>query len=272
MTTASESQASPSKAPFEGTSALITGGGTGMGKAIASALAELGSKVVVCGRRTEPLEATVAAITEAGGTAFSIPGDVANAKGCARLIEQSVDLLGGLDLLVNNAGVAASGPFAEVAGDDVDRVIDIDLKGPIHMTQAALPHLRAAAANKGGASVLNISSSVTQMALPNFALYSAAKAGVDMLTRCLALELAEHKIRVNALCPGVVRTPIFGTMMGESAADEFLDGFKEMVPIGRIGEPMDIARFAMTLLSPTNDWVTGAVIPIDGGLSLGPKP
>ncbi len=257
---------------FADRAALITGGGTGMGKAIASALADHGVKVVVCGRRTEPLEATVAEITEAGGTAFSIPGDVANAKGCARLIEQSADLLGGLDMLVNNAGIARSGPFEEVSAEDVDAVIDIDLKGPIHMTQAALPHLRLAASARGSASVLNISSSVTQMALANFALYSAAKAGVDMLTQCLALELAEHKIRVNAMCPGVVRTPIFSTMMGEQPATEFLDGFAPMVPIGRIGEPADIARLALTLLSPENNWITGAVVPIDGGLSLGPKP
>lgn len=269
MTTANTAQPDL-PAAFSGRTALVTGGGSGMGKSIACTLAALNVKVVVCGRRTEPLEEVVAEISQAGGQAFSIPGDVANAKGCARLVDQAVNLLGGLDLLVNNAGIAHIGPFDEVSAEDIDAVIDIDLKGPIHISQAALPHLRAAAQQHGGASILNISSSVTFMALNNYAVYSAAKAGLEMLTRCLALELAKDRVRVNALCPGVVRTPIFSTLMGDQAAEEFLNGFPTAVPLGRIGQPADIARLALTLLSPQNDWITGAIVPIDGGLSLGP--
>lgn len=257
---------------FHGRRALVTGGGTGMGEAIAKALAALGVRVVVCGRRTEPLEETVEEIKSAGGEAFSIPGDVANAKGCARLIEQATGLLDGLDLLVNNAGIARSGPFADIATEDVDAVIDIDLKGPIHLTQAALPHLRASGAEGRGPAVLNISSSVTQIAVANYAVYSAAKAGLNMLTKCLALELAADKIRVNAICPGVVRTPIFETMMSGDEAKGFLEGFGPAVPLGRVGEPGDIARIALPLLSPQNDWTTGSIVTVDGGISLGPLP
>ena len=255
-----------------GRRALVTGGGTGMGEGIAKALAALGVRVVVCGRRTEPLEKTVGEIKAAGGEAFSIPGDVANAKGCARLIEQSAGLLGGLDILVNNAGVARSGPFADLATEDVDAVIDIDLKGPIHLTQAALPHLRASGAEGRSPAILNISSSVTQIAVPNYAVYAAAKAGLNTLTQCLALELAADRIRVNAICPGVVRTPIFETMMSKDEAAGFLDGFGAAVPLGRVGEPGDIARMALPLLSPQNDWITGAIVTVDGGSSLGVMP
>ena len=255
-----------------GRRALVTGGGTGMGEAMAKALAALGVRVVVCGRRTEPLEETVEEIKAAGGEAFSIPGDVANAKGCARLIEQSTDLLDGLDLLINNAGIARSGPFADLATEDVDAVIDIDLKGPIHLTQAALPHLRTSGAEGRGPAILNISSSVTQIAVPNYAVYAAAKAGLNTLTKCLALELAADRIRVNAICPGVVRTPIFETMMPEDEAQGFLDSFGAAVPLGRIGEPGDISRIALPLLSPQNDWITGAIVTVDGGVSLGSLP
>ena len=133
--------------------------------------------------------------------------------------------------------------------------------------RAALPHLREQA--ERGSSILNISSNATLLALPNYSVYSAAKAGIDTLTRCLALELAADRIRVNAICPGVVETPIFETMMPAQDAKAFLSGFGEAVPLGRIGRPEDIARMAATLCDPTNDWVTGVVMPVDGGLSLG---
>ena len=150
--------------------------------------------------------------------------------------------------------------------DPVDLVVDIDLKGVLFVTRAAIPHLRASG---GDASIVNISSSLTQSPLANCSVYTAAKAGVDALTRGLAAELAADRIRVNAVLPGVVRTPIFETVMPSEEATAFLDGFGDEVPLGRIGEPDDVARAVVFLCDPANDWITGALLAVDGGLSLG---
>ncbi len=258
-----------SQQPFANRGALVTGGGTGIGRSIAMRLAAQGAHVVVCGRRTEPLESTVAEIKKAGGRAFSLPGDVANSKSSERLVEQAASLLETFDMLVNNAGVARVGALENMSTEDIDLLVDVDLKGPIHLTRAALPHLAKAAKVNDSAAILNISSSVTFMALSRYSVYSAAKAGLEMLTRCLALELAEQRIRVNAIAPGVVNTPIFSTMMSAEAAHEHLKGSASFVPWGRVGTPEDVSRLATVLLSPANDWLTGAIVPLDGGLSLG---
>ena len=151
--------------------------------------------------------------------------------------------------------------------DVVDTLIDIDLKGPIHLTRAAL----GALSNEPGTRtsvVINISSSVTQHPVPGYSVYAAAKAGLDMLTRNWARELGEAGIRVNAVCPGVVRTPIHTSRMNADALDEFLAAVGAQTPLGRTGEVGDVARIVRFLVSPGADWITGAIIPVDGGLSL----
>ena len=135
------------------------------------------------------------------------------------------------------------------------------------MEGAALPHL-VAHAETGGASVINISSSVTQTVVGNFSVYSAAKAGLDQLTRCLALDLADRHVRVNAICPGVVETPIFETVMPPAAAKRYLRSASKNTPLGRAGLPLDIAELALFLASPRSEWMTGSVITLDGGISL----
>jgi NAD(P)-dependent dehydrogenase (short-subunit alcohol dehydrogenase family) len=151
--------------------------------------------------------------------------------------------------------------------ETVHNVVDVDLKGPVFLTQAALPHLtRSGEARR--ASILNISSSVTVHPVPNYSVYSAAKAGLDMLTRCWAIELAPARIRVNAVLPGIVRTPVFETMLPEDAIEPFLARFEKVTPLGRIGTPEDVARLALFLTSPASEWMTGAIVPLDGGLSL----
>ncbi len=248
--------------------ALVTGGGSGIGEGIARRLARAGAAVAISGRRPEPLEAVASSIAGVGGRALSVAGDVRHPADAKRMVEETVEAFGGLHILVNNAGIARGGPIAAMSDEDIEATIDIDLKGPMHVTRAALPHLRAHRED-GGASVVNISSSVTQHPLPNYSLYSAAKAGLDMLTRCWAREWADDRVRVNALCPGVVRTPIFETMMPVEGIDPFLREIAEQTPLGRVGEPADIARLIRMLVGPEGDWITGAVIPIDGGLSLG---
>lgn len=258
------------------TAALITGGGTGIGLAIACSLAAAGAAVAVTGRRRAPLEAAADRIRDAGGTAIWITGDVASADDCQRMVEETAEQLGGLEILINNAGVAESGPLAEMTPERVDRLIDIDLKGPVHMTRSALPFLSAPRRSResghggtGGSSVvINVSSSVTRHPIPGYSVYAAAKAGLDMLTRNWARELGESGIRVNAVCPGVVRTPIHESKMESTALAAFLTDIGGLTPLGRTGEVDDIASLVRFLASPAADWITGAVIPIDGGLSL----
>ncbi len=247
--------------------ALVTGGGSGIGLAIAKALVAAGAKVAISGRRRDPLDQAVADLDKDGGQALAVPGDVADPADARRMVEETVEAFGGLQILVNNAGIARGGPLADMSPETVHAVVDIDLKGPIFVTQAALPHLREHREGDGAA-VVNISSSVTFSATPNFSVYSAAKAGVEMLTRCWALDHAKDRIRCNAISPGVVETPIFETMMSAAAASRALGQFASATPLGRVGQPQDIAELALFLADPRSRWMTGAIIPLDGGLSL----
>ncbi|REJ85423.1 MAG: SDR family NAD(P)-dependent oxidoreductase [Acidobacteria bacterium] len=261
---------SSSRHAFDGRVALVTGGGSGIGRAIALELAGAGADVAVCGRREAPLQAVAEEIRRLGRRALAAAADVSKPEADRALIERVAADLGGLDVLVNNAGIARQGPFGEITDEDVDALVDIDLKGPVFTVRAALPRLIESGAAGRSPAILNVGSNVTRMALKGYAVYSAAKAGLDMLTRCLALELAEHRIRVNAVLPGVIATPIFDTMMDAGDASEFIDTFGPQVPLGRVGQPGDVARIAVALCDPANDWVTGALVPVDGGLGLGP--
>lgn len=255
--------------PLAGRVALITGGGSGIGLGIARALADAGCAVALAGRTAEPLERAARELSAQGTPATAVAGDVTDPDDARALVERTVAELGDLHVLVNNAGVARLGPFGEITDDDVHALVDVDLKGPIFVTRAALPFLRRHR-ESGGSAVLNVSSSVTLMALKRYAVYSAAKAGLDMLTRCLALELAADRVRVNAVLPGVVETGIFEKFLGAEGARQHLAAMPGFVPLGRLGQPADVGRAAVFLCDPANDWITGAILPVDGGLSLGP--
>ena len=253
---------------LDGQVALVSGGGTGIGEAIARTFARAGAAVAISGRREDVLRAAANEIApNAGGEVLAIPGDVSRRADCERMVAETVARFGRLDILVNNAGVSRGGPLAAMSEQDVHAVVDVDLKGPIFLTQAALPELEKGS-DERRASILNISSSVTAHPVPNYSVYSAAKAGLDMLTRCWAIELAPRSIRVNAICPGIVRTPVFETMLPRDAVAAHLARFEDLTPLGRIGIPDDVARLALFLSSSASEWTTGAVIPLDGGLSL----
>ena len=252
---------------LDGSVALVSGGGTGIGRGIVQAFVEEGARVAIVGRRRDVLEATADEIA-ADGSILAVGGDVSNKSECEAAVARTVETFGSLSILVNNAGIAVPGALEEIAEEDVHAMVDIDLKGPILLTQAALAELKKSARESGDASILNISSSVTLHALSNYSVYSATKAALDMLTRCWARELAEHRVRSNAISPGLVDTPVFETMMPKEDIPAFLESFNEQVPLGRVGQPVDIARMAVFLSGPQSSWTTGAVIALDGGLSL----
>jgi NAD(P)-dependent dehydrogenase (short-subunit alcohol dehydrogenase family) len=252
--------------------ALITGGGTGIGRGIAKAFAREGAAIAVTGRRKEPLLELVESIKNSRDgsetKAIAIAGDVSKPADAARMVEETVKAFGGLHLLVNNAGIAKFGKMDLTADEDIDAMVGINLKGPMYLAKAAIPHLKKHK-DSGGSAILNISSSVTSLALKNFAVYSATKAGLDHLTRCMALDYGGERIRVNAICPGVVDTPIFDTMMPKAAVKKAMHSFAEAHPLGRVGTPEDIAEMAVFLCGPQANWITGAVVPVDGGIGLG---
>jgi NAD(P)-dependent dehydrogenase (short-subunit alcohol dehydrogenase family) len=214
------------------------------------------------------LDETVNAIEAAGGRALAVTADVSRRPDAAAAVAAVAEAFGGLHLLINNAGIARNGALAAMSPEDIDAVIDIDLKGPIHITAAAWPHLQKYR-EQGGSAVINISSSVTVSPVPNFSVYSAAKAGLEMLTRCWALDGAADRIRVNAIAPGVVETPILATFMPAETVGRALRQIAQATPLGRVGQPADIAALTLFLASPAAAWLTGAIIPLDGGLSLG---
>jgi 3-oxoacyl-[acyl-carrier protein] reductase len=249
------------------TVAFITGGGTGIGRGIAVAFARAGAQVAVCGRRKDKLDETVAEVVKAGGKGVALAGNIAKPDDCHSMVLDCTVKLGGMHVLVNNAGIARFGALDQTSDEDIIDMIDINLRGAMLMTKYAIPELMKKSTS-GKSSVLNIGTSAALNAVKNFSVYSAAKAGLIHFTRCMAVELAEHKIRVNCINPGVVETPIFDTMMPSAAVKSAMENFAKQTPLGRIGSTADIADAALFLTSPQAAWITGALLTVDGGISL----
>ena len=249
---------------LEGRIALVTGGSSGIGRAVALELARAGASVAVTGRRAAPLKETVDAITAEGGSALAIPGDVRDEAHAADAVAQTVEAFGGLTILVNNAGVIGAGPIESTATEEWDRLIDIDLKGPFLFARAAIPHLKGTE----GAAIVNVSSVAGTRPYAGIGPYCVAKAGLDRLTECLALELAPEGVRVNAINPGVVRTNLHTASNAVPDYDAFLARSAETHPLGFYGAPQDAADLVRFLASDRSRWITGALVPLDGGRAL----
>ncbi|MDA1194693.1 MAG: SDR family oxidoreductase [Planctomycetota bacterium] len=247
-----------------GRSALVTGGSSGIGRAVALTLARAGASVAVTGRRAEPLTDTVAAIEALGGRALAIQGDVRDSAHAADAVQRTVAAFGGLTILVNNAGVIGSGPLESTSDEEWDRLIEVDLKGPFLFARAAIPHLKGVA----GATIINVSSVAGRRPYTGIGPYCVAKAGLDRLTECLALELAPDGIRVNAINPGVVRTNLHNASAAVADYDAFLARSKETHPLGFYGEAQDAADLVAFLASDESRWITGGLVPLDGGRGL----
>jgi NAD(P)-dependent dehydrogenase (short-subunit alcohol dehydrogenase family) len=247
-----------------GQTALITGGGTGMGRAIALAFSREGAGVIVAGRRAEKLHEVVSEIEKQGGQALAVSCDVTQSKDAERAVQESVARFGRLDVLVNNAGALHISTVESIPEEDWDRIMLVNLKGPFLMSRAALPALRKA----GGGSIINIGSILGLVGMKGRAAYATSKGGVTTLTKSMALDYAHEKIRVNCICPALVETELIRDLFGSGSEGEAVRRSRiAQIPLGRIGRPEDVADLAVFLASKESSWVTGVAIPLDGGLS-----
>ena len=249
---------------LQGETALITGGGTGIGRAIALAFAREGANVSVAGRRLEPLQEVAREIEQGGGKALAIGCDVTDAQEAARAVAETAARFGRLTILVNNAGTLHVSTIETIPEEEWDRVMTVNLKGPFLMSRAALPELRRA----GGGAIVNIGSILGLIGAKERAAYCASKGGVTMLTRAMALDHAHENIRVNCICPAIVETDLVRGLFDKASDPEALRRARAaLIPLGRMGKPEDVAEMAVFLASRESSWMTGAAIPLDGGLS-----
>ena len=242
---------------LDGKVAIVTGASSGLGAAFAVGLAEAGADVAVCARRVQRLEETAARVRELGRRCLAVPADVAQPEDCTRVVEETVRELGRVDVLVNNAGVGTAYPATREKPEDFRRVIDINLNGSYWMAQACGRAMRE------GGSIVNIGSvlGLTTAGLPQ-AAYAASKAGIIGLTRDLAQQWTGRKgIRVNALAPG-----FFPSEMTDEYPDGYLDAQLARIPAGRPGDPEELVTALLFLASDAGSYVTGIVVPVDGGL------
>ncbi len=247
--------------------ALVTGGGTGIGRATALLFAREGAMVAVTGRRKGPLEETVSAVESAGGNVIKpimVEGDVSKAGDAAEMVGKTLDAFGRLDVVVNNAGVNyRPGSTVGTEEDGWDVVMDINAKGIYLVSRAAVPEMSSA-----GGSIINISSIFGLVGSAEAVAYCASKGAVVNLTRSMALDLAGKQIRVNCICPGVVDTPMAREWIDRQGDTEaVVKELSALHPLGRLGEPEDIANACLFLASDEASWVTGAILPVDGGFT-----
>ncbi len=236
---------------------LVSGGGTGIGLGVAKRFAAEGAKVVVMGRREDKLQA---ATKEIGAAASHVIGDVCKPEDCAHAVTETVKRHGKLDVLVNAAGVIGNGGVLNVTPAEFDRVMKPNVNGLLYLTQAAGPELI-----KTRGAVVNLSSVTGTRPYANLIAYCASKAAVTMMTQCMALDFAPHGVRVNAVEPGVVRSELHRITGAVADYPAFLERAKGTHPLGRHGEPEDVAGAIAFLASSDASWITGECMKVDGG-------
>ena len=248
---------------MDGRVAIVTGAGSGIGEATARLLAKQGLHVGLVGRRRERLAAVAEAIEAAGGQAFAVPADLGLPRSPWQIVDAVLEAGGRLDVIVNNAATYRLLPIEAFSLDDFDDVMAINLRAPYFLVQAALPALRSSPAPV----VVNVSSAAAVMYRAQQTVYGLAKAALEHMTMNMAAELAPDRIRVACVRPGPVRTEFH---LAAEDPEERVRVLGTLVPLGRMGEPDEIARWIWHLVDRDAAWVTGAVISVDGGRVLGP--
>jgi NAD(P)-dependent dehydrogenase (short-subunit alcohol dehydrogenase family) len=248
-----------------GTVAAITGAGSGIGQGIAVALAGAGARVVVNDVAGDGLDETLGLVRAAGSEGVASVGDVRRREDVQRLVDDAVSTFGGLDVMVANAAVGIYADLAEMSEEDMDRVLDVNLKGALISAQLAIPALRA----RGGGNIVFVSSVQAYVTLRGCVAYGAAKAGLVAATRALAVELGADGIRVNAVAPGTIDTPMLErdlSGMNTADAEGFLERVRAANALGRIGTVEEVADVVVFLVSDAARYVTGTTVVADGGL------
>jgi len=248
---------------LHGRVAIVTGAGSGIGEATARLLARRGLRVALVARRRERIDAVAAAIAEEGGRALALPADLSRAEAPRELVEAALAACGRLDVIVNNAASFRLKPVEEFSLAEFDDHVAVNLRAPYFLVQAALPALRASPAPV----VVNVSSAAAVMYRRGQTVYGLTKAGLEHLTMNLAAELAPDRIRVVCVRPGPVATEIHTAVADPEAR---LRELGRLVPLGRVGQPEEVARWIGHLVDEQADWVTGSVVTVDGGRILGP--
>lgn len=245
--------------------AIITGAASGIGRATALLFAREGAKVVIADINSAGGNSTVREIESLKGEGYFVLTDVAKSDDARELAASSIERFGRIDILANVAGIGSFLSLEQTTEDELDRVLNVNVKGVFFCSQSVVPHLR----NSGGGSIINVASINGLCGAPGLAAYSASKGAIISLTRTLALELAEAKIRVNCLCPASVDTPILQSAFAATGDPERarLENIKRH-PLGRLATPEDVALYALFLASDESSFVTGGIHVIDGGASV----
>jgi NAD(P)-dependent dehydrogenase (short-subunit alcohol dehydrogenase family) len=247
-----------------GKACVVTGAGSGIGKATAERLAKEGGKVLCVDINAESAAMTALGIQNAGDVADAFAADISSPEEATAFINSCVERYGSIDVLVNNAGVNLPGVFHEVPNEVIDRTLNVNVKGTMYASRAAIPHML----KQGKGSIVNISSVNGLVSEPFLAIYSASKGAVVMLTRGIALDYAKQNIRCNCICPGWVDTPInyaHAEMLG--GLNKVYDSIDSFQPIGRPGKPYEIANLVLFLASDEASFMTGSIITADGGMT-----
>jgi len=243
---------------LEGEVAIVTGASSGIGKATAMLFSNKGARIALVGRNKTALEQLRDTLP---GEAVAIAADVTVDGDCERIVLDTIAKFGRLDILVNAAGIIANGTLENTTLQEWDAMFKINVRSVFYLMHLAISHLIKTKGN-----VVNVSSVNGQRAFPNVLAYCSSKAALDHLTRCAALEVASKGVRVNAVCPGVTRTQLHRRGgMDEATYQKFLEHSKETHPLGRVGNPEEIAELVLFLASPRASWITGVTYLIDGG-------
>jgi meso-butanediol dehydrogenase/(S,S)-butanediol dehydrogenase/diacetyl reductase len=249
---------------LDGKTAVITGGGTGIGRAIAQKFHEEGAFVVVCGRRKDKLNETCSLVSPAGERMLTVAADITNEEDIQRLYEETAARTGRIDILVNNAGVMRFGKLTETPVEQWNLMMQTNAFGPWRLMVHALPYMR-----KNGGSISNLSSLAGIKAFPGTGVYCASKAALQTISQVMAMEGAADKIRVNCILPALVEdTELSEPIFGAENVPAFWDRMRPLHPLGRNGKPLDIASAALFLASDESEWITGILLNVDGGRHL----